>query len=251
MDLSKYKELTGINVPAGRAAYMQAQINRATAMLETMLGFTLNPEKITNLYNEVGKTRDECACPSVAIEDASLEDPDEVTGAYRLFPYNKLDQYLHIDPFNEVYKVKLVWIKQGAGNDGVTLRTFDTDRVRVNAGRDGLKKYLELCRDCFCECGCSNCVQLAVDADWLWDEAANIPDELLYVLADMVTYYSDQKRNVKSESITTHSYTKFDKTAPEAEPYNLSVIKKYAGPHGSVSVMPTYGAAGRRVHPWL
>jgi hypothetical protein len=248
MDLSKYQELTGITVSASRAVYVQAQINRSIAMLETLLGFTLDPENVdTNLYNEVGKARTECACPSVDTED--LDDPDEVIGAYRMFPYNTLDQFLHVDPFTKLHAVKLVFVKQGASGDGVTLRTFNDERVRVHQGRDGIAKYIELCRDCFCDCGCDGCVQLAVDADWLWE--GELPNDLLYVLADMVTYYSDQKRNVKSESITTHSYTKFDRVAPETEPQNLAVIQRYAGPLGSATVMPTNGAAGRRVGPWV
>ncbi len=248
MDLSKYQELTGINVSAGRSQYVQAQINRCVSMLETMLGFTLNPDNVNdNLYNEVGKARSECACPSVAIED--LDDPDDVVDGYRLFPYNSVDTYLHVDPFTKVNAVKLVFIKQGADADGVTLRTFDDERVRVHLGRDGVGKYIELCKDCFCECGCQDCVQLAVDADWL--PSGDLPDDLLYVLADMVTFYSDRKRNVKSESITTHSYTKFDNKPPELEPQNLAIIQRYAGPLGSATSEPTISAPGRRVNPWV
>jgi hypothetical protein len=253
VDLSKYQELTGNTVSSAKTGFYQAQINRTKAMLETMLGFTLNPDNVqTNLYNELGKSRDDCACSSAAIqENADLDDPDEVTGAYRLFPYNHLDQFFHVDPFTAVHKVKLVWVKQGTGDNGVTIRTFDQDRIRVDMGRDGIGKYVELCHDCLCVCDCQGCVQLAVDADWLWDDPADLPLDLLYVWADMVTHYSDQKKDIKSESITTHSYTKFDRVAPETEPHNLSVIKKYAGPHGSATVMPTTGAAGRRVTPWL
>lgn len=248
MDLSKYQELTGVTVTSAKSGLVQAQINRTQAMLETMLGFPLNPDNVlTNLYNELGKSQDDCACPSAAIEDeANLDDPDEVVGAYRLFSFNTLDQFLHIDPFSRINKVKLVYVKPGAGDNGITLRTFDDDRVRVNIGRDGIGKYLELCRDCFCECSCSDCVQLAVDADWLWSEDDGLPLDLLYVWADMVTWYTNPKKDIKSESITTHSYTKFDRVTPETEPQNLAVIKKYAGPHGSATVMPTNGAAGRR-----
>lgn len=252
MDLSKYQELTGLSVSSAKAGLIQAQINRVQAMLETMLGYPLSPGDVnTNLYNELGKSRDECACPSVVTQDEDLEDPDTVVGAYRLFPYNDLDQYLHIDPFSRINKVKLVFIRQGEGNNGVTIRTFDTEKLRIDIGRDGIGKYLELCRDCLCTCDCNNCVQFAVDAEWLWDDQDEVPLDLQYVWADMVTYYSNPKRDIKSESITTHSYTKFDKVAPETEPHNLAVIKKYAGPHGSATVMPTTGGAGRRAQTWL
>lgn len=246
MDLSKYQELTGITVSSGRSGLVQAQIKRTKSILETMLGFTLTPDNVeSNLYNELGKSRDDCACPSVSIDDEDLDDPDEVVGAYRLFTFNDFDKFLHIDPFTAINKVKLVYIRQGDGNNGVTLKTFDSDNVRVDIGRDGIGKYIEICRDCRCKCDCDKCVQLAVDAEWVWKESDKFPDDLLYVWADMVTWYVDPKKDVKSESITTHSYTKFDRTTPESEPHNLSVIQKYAGPHGSATVNPTYGATGR------
>lgn len=250
LDLSKYQELTGLTVSSGKAAFVQAQINRTRTMLETLLGFTLTPDDAnTNLYNELGKSRDSCACPNVAINEDSLDDPDEIVGSYRLFPYNSLDQFLHIDPFSAVHAVKLVYVKQGVDNEGITLKTFTDDQIRLQIGRDGIGKYLEVCRTCWCDCNCDGCVQLAVDADWLW--ATEVPDELLYVQADMVQYYGDPKRNVRSESITTHSYTKFDNTPPQALPDNLSVIKKYAGPNGTATVMPTTGASGRRGPTWV
>lgn len=247
MDLSKYQELTGIKVSSSKAPKVQATINRVQSMLETMLGFTLDSDKTTeNLYNELGKSQSECACPSDAVE-ANLADADAVQGAYRLFDYNRLDQYIHIDPFKEIYKVKLVYIKQGSDNGGVTIKTFSDSQIRVDIGRDGIGKYLELCRECQCDCNCSNCVQIAVDADWLWCDQGEIPTDLLNVFADMVTYYSNPKKDIKSENITTHSYTRFDNVAPEAEPSNLAVIKRYAGPNGSATVTPTTGGQGRQL----
>lgn len=247
MDLSAYKQLSGVTVSAARSQFVAAQINRCKAMLETMLGYTLSPESVTkNLYNELGKASRECACPDVDIED--LQDPDEVVGAYRLYEYNVLDEFFHIDPFKTINKVKLVYVKPNG--DGITLKTFDDDEIRSDIGRDGIGKYLEHCRHCLCVCECTNCVQLAVDADWFWGENDNIPDDLLYVLADMVTWYSNPRKDIKSESITTHSYTKFDQVAPEKEPSNMAVIQKYAGPYGTVTITPTTGGQGRRyVYP--
>lgn len=250
MDLSKYEELTGRSISTGKTAFMTAQLKRAQSMLETLLGYTLSPENVaTNFYNELGKTTSECACPSVDTED--LTDPDDVVGAYRLYDYNHLDQFFHVDPFSKINKVKLVYVKQGDGDNGVTIKTFSDGEIKVRIGRDGIGKYIEHCQDCLCVCSCDyNCVQLAVDAEWLWgvdgdDEAIEMPVELQYVLTDMVTWYGDPKLNVKSESITTHSYTRFDNTPPEQEPMNLSVIKRYAGPHGSVTTQPTTGGQGR------
>lgn len=237
MNLAEYQTLTGITVPTAQQAKVTAMIARTQSMLETLLGFTLDPEKVTeNLYNELGKSSQNCFCPSVNLEN--LQDPDAVVGAYRLYRYNELDKYFHVDPFSKLNKVKLVYIKAGATPNGVTLKTFEADEIRVNYGRDGLAKYIEHCLDCLCKCDCQDCVQLAVDADWLWPESDDIPTDLQYVWADMVTWYSDSKnKSIKSESIDTHSYTRFDKTPPEQEPENLAVIRKYAGPYGSATVV--------------
>lgn len=238
MTLEEYQTLTGITVPSSKTALVTATINRTQSLLETLLGFTLGQSQVTeNLYNELGKTSQECFCPSVNLEN--LQAPDEVVGAYRLFRYNELDKYFHIDPFSKLNAVKLVFVKEGDGNNGVTLKTFDWDDIRVQVGRDGVGKYIEHCLDCLCECSCSDCVQLAVDADWLWPEGEDLPTDLQYLWADMITWYSDPKnKGIKSESIDTHSYTRFDNKPPELEAQNLAVIKKYAGPYGSVSGMP-------------
>lgn len=236
MDLSTYQTLTGITVSSDNIATVTAQIARTRAMLETMLGFTLDSSQVnTNLYNELGKAANECACPDV--ESENLQDPDAVVTAYRLYRYNSLDKYFHTDPFTKLNKVKLVFIKPGATPNGVTLKTFDPEEIRSQFGRENFAKYIEHCIDCLCSCDCSDCVQLAVDADWLW--TGTLPVDLQYVWTDMITWYANCKKDIRSESIDTHSYTKFDRSAPELEPQNLAVIKKYAGPYGSVTVMPT------------
>lgn len=238
MNLEGYEILTGTTVPSTKTAQITATIARTQTILETLLGFTLDPDEVeTNLYNELGKSNRDCFCPSVDLED--LQPPDAVVGAYRLFRYNDLDKYFHVDPFSVLHKAKLVFIKGGTGANGITIKTFDTEELRVNYGRDGLAKYIEHCTDCLCICECNDCVQLAVDADWLWTEAQGVPEDLQYLWADMVTWYADSKnKKLRSESIDTHSYTFATNTAPELEPQNLAILKKYAGPYGSVSVMP-------------
>lgn len=238
MTLAEYQALTGITVSSANTAKVTAQLARTQALLETLLGYTLDPDKVEeNLYNELGKSNRDCFCPSVDLED--LQDPDPVVGAYRLFRYNDLDKYFHVDPFTVLHKAKLVFIKGGTGANGITIKTFDTEELRVSKGRDGIAKYIEHCHDCLCICECNDCVQLAIDADWLWKPATDIPLDLQYLWADMVTWYSDDKnKKLRSESIDTHSYTFASNTAPEMEPSNLAIIKRYAGPYGSVSVMP-------------
>lgn len=225
MDISQYTELTGIEVPTSKKNLVIAQLNRSQRVLENMLGFTLDPDLINeNKYVESGKTQTDCPTPD---DNLTLDAADAVVYAYRQFPYNKKDKYLCIDPASQIHSVKLV-------KDNVTYKTFETEDFRT-VNKNEVIQYLELCTD-YCECICEticSCHQLAVDATWLWEDGC-IPEELLYLHADMATYYSDNKSGLKSETIGPHSYTKFDKGAPETRSENMSVIKKYAGPLGSV-----------------
>lgn len=226
MSPEEYSNLTGIDVPSRRENIVTAQIERCRAMLEDLLGFTLDPDKVQeNLYNELGKTTTELSCPSVDI--SNLLDPDAVEGAYRVYPFDERLPYLPVDPYVAVYKVKLV-------HGDITVYTFETDEYSTQAGRDGMSKYIQLhtTRRLSDTCGCGVRWQLAVDADWNWEDSA--PADLQYVWADMVTYYANPKREVKSESTGAHSYSQ-SLTVPQERRENLAVIKRYAGPYGSVT----------------
>lgn len=229
MDIAKYTKLTGKTIAASNEAVFNATVRRTKAMLETLLGFTLKAE---NLYNELGKSRDDCACSNV--ETSNLLEPDEEQGVYKLFPYNSNDRYFHVDPFKEVYKVKLVRVVQET--NFVTIRTFEN--VKPQFERSGIGKYIENCFDCMCDCDCDGCVQLAVDAEWL-NCADCLPDDILYLWADMIDYQMDCKKNIKSESVEGHSWSKDNTKSPEVLPHNILLLKRYAGPYGSISVMPT------------
>lgn len=230
MDITKYQELTGITV--SNQTLVTAQIKRTKAMLEALLGYPLCSDQVeTNYYEELGKTQQECLCPH-SIDVTKLTVADDINGAYRLYRYNLNDKYFHVDPFSILYKVKLVHILPGE-EQGVTIKTFDDEDLRVHYGRGDWTKYIEHCKDCLCLCECTDCVQVAVDADWLWTDCP--PTDLLYVWADMITYEVDCKKDVKSESIQGHSYTKFDRVLPQDIPTNFSIIQRYAGPHGSAT----------------
>ena len=53
MNLEKYQQLTGIVIPEEKRVYYEALLKRVRAKLETLLGYTLEPQ---NLYIELGKT---------------------------------------------------------------------------------------------------------------------------------------------------------------------------------------------------
>lgn len=230
MDIAQYTALTGISVASSQEDLVEAQIARTQSILESLLGFTLDPDKVSqNLYNELGKSPNECSCSNVDSEN--LNDPDDVVYAYRVFPYRFGESFLHTDPFTDLHAVKLV-------RNNVTIKTFDLDDLVIR-WKGNWAKYLGHCQGDFnfCYCECDNCVQLAVDADWMWmldGTLGEIPLDLQNVWAEMVTYYSDLKKEIKSETLGTHSYTRFDPgKVPETLSHNYSVISKYAGPHGS------------------
>lgn len=230
MDSGKYSEITGITIADDDLSKYAAACGRSKRKLESLLGYALDERDVDeNFYDETGKTQDDCPVPDA---DLTLDSPDAVVYAYRLFTYNKSDAYFHIDPCTEVHAVKLV-------KDGVTYRTFESDEYRVHY-KNGIAKYLEIYAPYTCGYYC-NLVQLAVDAAWAWQSNDDIPGDLLDVWADMVTYIVDDKRDIKSESIGSHSYTR-DVTAsvpPETIDSNIEIIKKYAGGNGLVFKNPT------------
>jgi hypothetical protein len=218
MNITEYQELSGINVASKDVDRVTATISKTQKILEGMLGYSLDTRD-TNEYDEIGKTITECPCD---INLDNLSAPDSVEFAYRLFTYREDDKYLSIDPATVIYAVKLV-------KDGVTVKTLDSDDYRAHF-KNGLIKFIER-RKLWCDVECEF-VQLAVDAEWAFEE---VPDDLLYIWSDMITYYSDLNKDIKSQVLGTHSYTKFDNREPENKSENLSIIKKYAGPNGSLN----------------
>ena len=233
MDLAKYEELMGIEIPESKKVFYTAQIKRIQTKLETLLGFTL---KATHLYTELGKTQVECVCPDVP-QSSMLLPADEVKGIIKVFPYNYKDKNLHIDPFYSVYAVKLGKVLDN--KTFVTYKTFENyTALYIN---QGIGKYVERCATCFCDCDCKDCVQLIVDANWVdfTDDESDLPDDLLYLWCDMVNYYADPDKDIKSESVDGHSWSKGDIKPPEELLENQLLLKKYAGPFGSITRIPT------------
>lgn len=233
MDIKTYEMLTGKVIPANKKTYFDAQIRRIQTKLENLLGYTLAPQ---NLYTELGKTQQDCSCSEVP-EPGSLLLPDAVRGIYKVFPYNWKDLYLRVDPFYHVYQAKLVRVQQNS--QFVTYKTFDN--IRQEFMRDGIGVTIERCENCFCDCNCKDCVQLAVDADWVdfSKEGRSVPNDLLYLLCDMLDWYTDDKLNYTSESVTGHSWSKASNlVAPEKSEDALILLKRYAGPFGQVNRIP-------------
>lgn len=238
MDLKKYKELTGIDVPTSDEARVTANIRRTKAALETLLGYTLKPK---NLYTEKGKVQFQGYLPIEDYTDNLLPPDEEQGSGIKLFSYHENDKYFHVDPFRNVYSVKLVI----GVNDNEFITISDLDNVVAQYGRNNIAKYIERHYEWFTwawyrtwllswDSGKGEGLQLAVDADWL----DCYPDDLMYLWADMVTYYADPYKDLKSESVDGHSWSKGNTTAPEMSKSNIMTLLRYAGPEGSVVKNP-------------
>lgn len=236
MDIDKYTELTGITVSPSQEASVNAMIRRTKSMLETLLGFSLKPKY---LYTEKGKVQFQGLFPNTDLN--TLLPPDDEEGNYKLFQYNERDKYFHVDPFTNIYHVKLVLPQ----NDGEFITILDLKHVAAQYGRDAIAKYIERYSEWFTWDWYPNLqllycnserggLQLAVDADWI----KCLPEDLMFLWADMVTFYADGNSNIKSESVDGHSWTKDNTDAPEEEPSSILVLQRYAGPYGSIMRNP-------------
>lgn len=203
MDLTRYSELTGITVLTAQESKVIANIDKARRILEDLLGYTLDPTLVNENEYEL----------------------DDITGSLRLFTYRDSDRYFHIDPASAVHAVYLE-------RNGEVVETLETDDWHTIT-KHGFIKFIEQCHIWWCPCHrYHDGIQIVVDATWLWGDNL-IPDDLLQVWADMTTYYSDDKSNIKSETLGPHRYEKFGNKPPEEEKYNISIIRKYAGGNGS------------------
>lgn len=199
---------------------------QAKSLLESLLGYPLSKqERLRNQYIESGRSESDCACENGSF----VSHTDDVEFAYRLFSYNSHDIYLAIDPAVSIHSVKLV-------RNGITYRTLDPSFYRPHL-KQGFVKYIEQCQTwCGCKPSC-DCVQLAVDADWLFDEC--LPTDLQLVLDAFTRYFSaGAAANIKKQTLGTHSYELADTSKPWEMTHNKSILKKWAGPNGSLYYMP-------------
>lgn len=229
MDQSAYTQLSGKSVSTAR---FEAVAEVAQARLEDMLGFPLDPNDWDNQYIEIGKSLNFFDYPNL---EQTLTDPDPVVNSYRIYNFKPEDVYISIDPATAVHAVKLV-------RENITYRDF---RERLEYTLRWTNAQTPFCKSLFTmrEFAILPGVnyrtyfrhytdfeyQIAVDADWLFDE---LPSELNLVLSELISQDYDIKSNIKSESVTSHSYTKFDKE-PIEDKYR-SILTKYAGPNGSI-----------------
>lgn len=228
-----FEALTGVTLTDDQNSRFETVEALATKQLERLLGYPLDPSTWANLYNETGKTQDDCVCPDT---DLDLDAADAVVGKYRIFDWNPHDRYVRIDPATTINKVKLV-------REDITYHTFDVDNEEVAVNWEGTRdvattnrvaRYLDM-RNCDWPCYWTmpcwkrqDYLQLAVDATWAFSA---VPEELQEVQAALILNgYRDQERDdIQAESRGSHSYTKKDMV----EWYDkYPCLKYYAGPNG-------------------
>ncbi len=245
MTIAEYQDLTGITVSTADEARVKAAIRKAEVKLGGLLGYSLSKQPT---WTELGKVQYNglTPFPSLPVSEETLNnliDPDEQTGDIQLFNFDELDKHIRINPAKEVYRAKIVLPVNR--DEFVTIYDLDNATPYLNTASlvVAISRYSNwytwtwwhslLWAD-------RQNLMIAVDANYVNVCDANKYPDLAYLLADMVTYYSDPNYsimgNIRSESIDSHSYSRAstgktpDEAAPEGQLSSKRLIEKYAGP---------------------
>lgn len=245
MTIAEYQTLTGTTVSETDTARVNAAIRKAETKLETLLGYSLSKQ---TKWTELGKMQYSglVPFPSLPVSDTVLDnllDADDQTGDIQLFNFDELDTHIRINPAKEVYKAKIVL----PVNENEFITIYDLDNAAPYLNNAMLVTAISRYYTWYTWTWYNNLslvdrrgLMLAVDAEYVnVCNASKYPD-LAYLLADMVTYYSDPSYslmgNIRSESIDSHSYSRaatgktVDSSAPEGQGTSRLIIEKYAGP---------------------
>ena len=245
MTIAEYQTLTGVTVSDADAARIKAIIRRSETKLETLLGYPLSKQQ---KWTELGKVQYDglIPFPSLPVSDNvlnNLHPADDALGDTQLFSFSERDMHLRINPAKEVYRAKLVL----PVNSDEFITITDMENVTPYLNQAGLVTALTRYYSWFTWTwwnsllwGERQNLMLAVEADYVNVCDVNRYPDLAYLLADMVTYYSDPNYsimgNIRSESIESHSYSRAstgatpDLAAPEGQMSSKKIIEKYAGP---------------------
>lgn len=245
MTIAEYQELTGTTVSEADTPRVKAAIRKAEIKLGTLLGYPLSKQKT---WTELGKVRYDglVPFPSLPLSDDvidKLNAPDDQNGEIQLFNIDELDKHIRINPAKEVYRAKIVL----PVNRDEFVTIYDLENATPYLNTTGLVVAISRYYSWFSWTWWNslawpdrNNLMLAVEADYVNVCDANKYPDLAYLLADMVTYYSDPHYsvlgNIRSESIDSHSYSRAstgstpDSAAPEGQGSSKLIIEKYAGP---------------------
>lgn len=234
MDQTEFNNLTGMVIRSSQSDRFSYLSTASAETLEGILGWPLDPSDWDDQYEELGKLEGDWN--SYNGDPDTLEAPDEVIGVTRLYRWSPVEPYLHIDPATEIHAIKLV-------RNGVTYKTFDPLEysLQMQNGMQPFGRYVRIDENflnwfniwdypaiIYERRGEVEYVQVAVDAEWAFEE---LPTPLLKLQADLIAYELDIKRDVKSESVLGHSYSR--NTRQEPVTVHAATIAKYAGPNGT------------------
>lgn len=251
MTIAEYQTLTGTTVPDSDVTRITAVIRRCTARLESLLGYSLTRQKS---WTELGKLQYNglVPFPSLPVSDdvlASLTAPDDQTGDLQLFGFDQQDKHIKINPAREVYRAKIVL----PINEDEFVTVYDLENGTPYLNSVGLVTAITRYYSWFSWVGWDQLLlsaraklMFAVDAEYIEVCDVSRYPELAYLLADMVTYYSDPGYSllgiIRSETIDSHTYTRAlsgafngnlptpEDMAPEGQMSAQRIIAKFAGP---------------------
>lgn len=245
MTIAEYQTLTGTTVSTTDEPRVKAAIRKAETKLEALLGYSLSKQK---KWTELGKVRSSglTPFPSLPVSDDVIDNlsvADEQTGDIQLFNFDELDTHIRINPAKEIYRAKIVL----PVNEDEFITVYDLNRATPYLNNAGLVTAVTPYHEWFTWTWWHSLLwtersnmMLAIDGDFVNVCDANKYPDLAYLLADMVTYYSDPTYsimgNIRSESIDSHSYSRAstgsspDSAAPQGQSSSRMVIEKYAGP---------------------
>jgi hypothetical protein len=245
MTIAEYQTLTGTIVAPADTTRVTAMIRKSESKLGTLLGYSLTSQK---KWTELGKVQYDglVPFPSLPVSDEVIDNllpADEQTGDIQLFNFDELDKHIRINPAKEVYRLKVVL----PVNENEFITIYDMDQGTPYLNTAGLVVAITRYANWYSWTGWNSLLwsdksnlMIAVDAEYVNVCDSKYYPDMAYLLADMVTYYSDKNYsllgNVTSESIDSHSYTRAttgttpDSSAPEGQASAKMTIEKYAGP---------------------
>ena len=201
MTIAEYQELTGITVSTADETRVKAAIRKSEVRLGTLLGYSLTGQQ---KWTELGKVRYNgfIPFPSLPVSEealSNLTEADEQTGDIQLFNFDELDKHIRINPAKEAYRAKIVLPVNR--DEFITIYDMENATPYLNSASlvVALTRYSEwftwtwwnslLWAD-------KQTLMIAVDANYVNVCDANRYPELAYLLADMVTYYSDPSYSI-------------------------------------------------------
>lgn len=206
----------GVTIDANDSTRYQAAIIRARATLESLLGYTLDIERVDD---------SEWEGTGLEYEEAP----------YRLYNFNFADAHFRIDPCKAVNAVYIVY---DGTTEPQTLTEPEDYRTFLS---QGWYRYLDfnygICGQFVRYAG----LKVVVDADWIGKAEVGFPPEIMSLWASFAVDFADPNRGLKSETLGPHRYERFGgdtQNELQISEGNREILRRFAGPKGIILTMP-------------